>query len=123
MCSALACSPKTTCAKPQVCPLFADSSESQCLVLPLEPVERMEPLTHDERTYQVLPNKSNPLQEELHCLKKFTDSKQITAQDNICFKANKMKFNVARCDNFPPQLGIDGFDNNLALAVITETKL
>ena len=72
-----------------------------------DPLERMKPLTRDERTCHVLPNGSNPLQEELHL---FTDIKQLRIKEN---KTNVMKSNV--------ELIIDVFHNNLE--VIPETKL
>ena len=40
-----------------------------------DPVERMKPLTHDERTAQLLPFENNRLQEQLDCLEKVTSQK------------------------------------------------
>ena len=40
-----------------------------------DPVERMKPLTHDERTAQLLPFENNRLQEQLDCLEKVSSQK------------------------------------------------
>ena len=42
-----------------------------------DPVDRMRPFTHDERTAQILPIENNPLQEQLDCLEKFTSQKLL----------------------------------------------
>ena len=81
-------------------------------------IDRMKPLTHDERTGQILPAENNPLQEQLHCLEKFTSQKLLRIKEK---KTNIMKFNFAKIHDFPPEMSINGFNDNLE--VITETKL
>ena len=78
---------------------------------------RMKPLTHDQRTYQALP-KVNCMQDCLTELKGFTDKKIMKIKES---KTNLMKFNSATNHDFPPEIQIAGFENNLE--VIRETKL
>ena len=78
----------------------------------------MKPLTKDERTGQVLPSANNTLQDQLHDLKKFADQKLLKIKEK---KTNLMKFNFAKIHDFPPELKIGGFKNDLE--VVSETKL
>ena len=79
---------------------------------------RVKPLTKNERTGQVLPSENNILQDQLHDLKRFTDQKLLNIKER---KTNLMKFNFAKIHDFPPELKIDGFKNDLE--VVKETKL
>ena len=83
-----------------------------------DPELRMKPLTKDERTGQVLPSANNILQDQLHDLKRFTDQKLLKIKEK---KTNLMKFNFAKIHDFPPELKIGGFKNDLE--VVSETKL
>ena len=79
---------------------------------------RVKPLTKNERTGQVLSSENNILQDQLHDLKRFTDQKLLKIKER---KTNLMKFNFAKIHDFPPELKIDGFKNDLE--VVKETKL
>ena len=83
-----------------------------------DPIERTKPVTHDERTFQVLPIENNDLQKQLNCLEKFTSEKSLKIKEK---KTNIMKFNFSKNHDFPPEVDINGFNDNLK--VITETKL
>ena len=83
-----------------------------------DPVDRARPLTFNERTRQVLPVENNQMQELLHDLHEFSTNKQLKIKEK---KTNVIKFNFSRCHDFPPELSINGF--NEQLEVITETKL
>ena len=87
-------------------------------VLMNDPVERQRPLSFNERNQQILPIENNPLQFELNNLKEFTTAKLLKIKEK---KTNLMKFNFSRNYDFPPELIIDGFDNQLQ--VVKETKL
>ena len=54
----------------------------------------------------------------LNDLKDFTDKKSLMIKET---KTNVMKFNTATNHDFPPELDIEGFGNNLE--VVTEAKL
>ena len=81
-------------------------------------LERMKPLKHDERTAQILPIENNPLQEQLNCLEKFTSEKLLKIKEK---KTTIMKFNFSKIHDFPPEIHINGFNDDLK--VINETKL
>ena len=83
-----------------------------------DPVDRMKPLNLNERTCQILPSENNLLQEQLDCLERFTSNKLLKIKEN---KTNVMKFNFSKTNDFPPELVINGFNDQLE--VITETKL
>ena len=87
-------------------------------VLINDPVERQRPLSFNERNQQIVPIGNNPLQLELNNLKEFTTAKLLQIKEK---KTNLMKFNFSRNYDFPPELIIDGFDNQLE--VVKETKL
>ena len=89
---------------------------SDCLVT--DPVNRAMPLNFNERTRQILNPELNVLQEDLDCLKQFTSRKLLKIKEK---KTNVMKFNFARNQDFPPELNIDGFSNQLE--VVGATKL
>ena len=80
--------------------------------------DRPRPLTFNERTRHVLPLEDNPLQDQLDNLKIFTDRKLLKIKEK---KSNLIKFNFSRNFDFPPELVLDGFDDQLQ--VISETKL
>ena len=81
-------------------------------------LERVRPVTHDQRTSQILPKSENKMQSLLNQLKNFTDRKSLKIKE---VKTNVMKFNTSTSLDFPPELHMEGFRNNLE--VITETKL
>ena len=83
-----------------------------------DPVDRVRPLDYNERTRQVLPLENNQMQELLNNLEMFTSQKQLKIKER---KTNVIKFNFSRTQDFPPELGIPGFNNNIE--VIKETKL
>ena len=76
------------------------------------------PLTFNERTGQSLPVEMNRMQESLTSLEEFTSKKLLKIKEK---KTNLMKFNFSRSHDFPPELEIKGFDNQLE--IIKETKL
>ena len=77
-------------------------------------VDRVRPFTQNERTQQVLLPANNPMQEQLKDLQNFTAT-------NLMKKTSIMKFNFSRTNDFPPELTIEGFQNNLQ--VINQTRL
>ena len=83
-----------------------------------DPVVRNKPLTHDERTSQALPVDKNVMQAQLDSLKRFTDDKLLKIKEK---KTTVMKFNFSKNHDFPPELTINGFSNEIK--VVTETKL
>ena len=83
-----------------------------------DPVVRNKPLTHDERTSQVLAIDKNAMQAQLDSLKRFTDDKLLKIKEK---KTTVMKFNFSKNHDFPPELTINGFSNEIK--VVTETKL
>ena len=60
----------------------------------------------------------NPIQESLQELKNFTDSKLMKIKES---KTKIMKFNFSQNYDFPPEVQVDGFKNELE--VISHTKL
>ena len=80
--------------------------------------ERAMPLTYDERTQQIINPEFNYLQEDLNNLKVFTSSKQLKIKES---KTEVMKFNFSKTHDFPPELTLEGFKENLK--VTHETKL
>ena len=87
-------------------------------VLVDDPVTRPMPLTRNERNELILPAVNNPLQHELDELQTFTTNKLLKIKEK---KTNVMKFNFSRNYDFPPELVISGFDNQIE--VVSETKL
>ena len=83
-----------------------------------DPVDRAMPLNFNERTKQILKGEFNNLQEDLDILKVFTSDKLLRIKEK---KTNVIKFNFSRNNDFPPELAIGGFSNQLE--VISETKL
>ena len=83
-----------------------------------DPVHRPSPLNYNERTRHVLPLESNFLQEELNSLETFTSKKLLRIKEK---KTNVMTFNFSRSQDFPPELAISGFNDQIE--VISETKL
>ena len=83
-----------------------------------DPVERPRPLACNERTQQILLPEVNVMQEQLDCLKTFTSENLMVIKEK---KTNIMKFNFSKVNDFPPELNINGFQNQLK--VISETKL
>ena len=83
-----------------------------------DPVHRPSPLNYYERTRHVLPLESNFLQEELNSLETFTSKKLLKIKEK---KTNVMTFNFSRSQDFPPELVISGFNDQIE--VIFETKL
>ena len=87
-------------------------------VLVSDPAHRPKPLTFNERTEQILPVGNNLLQVQLDSLHAFASSKLLKIKEK---KSNVMKFNFSRNYDFPPELVISGFNDQLE--VIRETKL
>ena len=83
-----------------------------------DPVDRVRPLDYNERTRQVLPLENNQMQELLNNLEMFTSQKQLKIKER---KTNVIKFKFSRTQDFPPELDIPGFNNNIE--VIKESKL
>ena len=86
----------------------------------LEPVttERAMPLTFNQRTGQQLAPEHNILQEDLLKLEQFATEKQLKIKET---KTQVMKFNFNKNHDFPPELKLEGFDEDLK--IIHETKL
>ena len=72
--------------------------------------EREKPLGFNERNQLILPSASNPLQHQFEELKVFADKKLLKIKEK---KTNVMKFNFSRHYDFPPELTIGGFSNQL----------
>ena len=83
-----------------------------------DPVNRPFPLTHSERFQMVLPKDNNPLNEYLDELKAFTDSRFMKIKER---KTMVMIFNFSQKYDFPTEINVDGFVDQLV--VTTETKL
>ena len=81
-------------------------------------VDRVRPFTRNERTQQVLLPANNPMQEQLKDLQNFTATNLMKIKEK---KTSIMKFNFSRTNDFPPELTIEGFQNNLQ--VINQTRL
>ena len=87
------------------------------LLIP-DPVNRPMPLAYSERNRMILPCNKNPLQYTLAELKEFTDMKNMIIKGK---KTNLMKFNFKQSYDFPAEINIEGFQNQLS--IIHETKL
>ena len=83
-----------------------------------DPIHRPSPLNLNERSRQILPIENNPLQEELKRLESFTSKKMMKIKES---KTGVMKFNFSKSQDFPPELVIEGFKDQIQ--VIRETKL
>ena len=88
----------------------------RCLSVDL--ISRQKPLKFNERTQQVLTSERNNLQEDLNTLNTFVSEKLMKIKES---KTQIMKFNFTRNSDFPPELIIDGFQNNLQ--VVEKSKL
>ena len=86
--------------------------------LSVDHVSRQKPLAYNERTQQVLAVERNTLQEDLLSLNTFVSQKFMKIKES---KTQIMKFNFTRNSDFPPELKIEGFENNLQ--VVEKTKL
>ena len=86
-------------------------------VLLNDPVRRPQPFTFNERTGHILPI-GNLMQEQLNELEVFAANKLLKMKEK---KSNLMKFNFSRSYDFPPELTVRGFDNQLE--IVSETKL
>ena len=87
-------------------------------VLVNDPLERPQPLLFNERTRHILPIEDNHMQDQLNDLQAFAASKLLRIKEK---KSNILKFNFSRNFDFPPELVISGFNDQLE--VISETKL
>ena len=83
-----------------------------------DPVHRPSPLNKNERTRHVLPLENKNLQSQLEELEEFTTSKLIKIKER---KTHVMKSNFSRTLDFPPELKVKGFNDNVE--VISATKL
>ena len=83
-----------------------------------DPINRPRPLTHDERTQQVLELGNNEFQNSLDDLFSFVSSKNMKIKEK---KTELMKFNFSTSNDFPPEFKIAGFAENIE--VKKETKL
>ena len=61
-------------------------------------LERVRPVTHDQRTSQILPKSENKMQSLLNQLKNFTDRKSLKIKE---IKTKVMKFNSSTSQDFP----------------------
>ena len=96
--------------------MLAAFNLTKCLID--DPVDRAMPLTYDERTKQVLDTQANQLQNDLDSLESFTNRKLLKIKEK---KTNVMKFNFSKANDFPPELRVNGFKDQLE--VMSETKL
>ena len=96
--------------------MLAAINLKNCLVA--DPVERIRPFNFNERTQHIMNTEMNQLQDDLDCLEAFTTRKLLRIKEK---KTEVMKFNFSKSCDFPPELRIKGFEQNLAVA--TETKL
>ena len=83
-----------------------------------DPVVRTRPLNLNERTGHVLPIENNVMQEQLDLLENFCYKKHLKIKES---KTNLIKFNTAKTLDFPPEVKVPGFKDNLE--VVKETKL
>ena len=83
-----------------------------------DPVDRPKPLAFNERTGHVLPLEDNLMQDQLDNLKLFADGKLLKIKEK---KSNLIKFNFSKNYDFPPELVVNGFKDQLQ--VISEVKL
>ena len=96
--------------------MLAAFNLSSCLV----PVTtgRVFPLTFNQRTGHQLAPEHNIMQKDLLNLEKFASEKQLRIKES---KTQVMKFNFTKSYDFPPELTLESFEENLK--VIHETKL
>ena len=87
--------------------MLAAINLKNCLVA--DPVERIRPFNFNERTQQILDTEMNQLQDDLDCLETFTTSKLLRIKEK---KTEVMKFNFSKSCDFPPELRIEGFEQN-----------
>ena len=83
-----------------------------------DPVVRPFPLSFCERTGQYLPSSKNPLESSLLDLEKFATEKLLKIKEK---KTNIMKFNSSRNSDFPVEVKLQSFQDNLE--VVSQTKL
>ena len=83
-----------------------------------ESFQRPFPLSFNERTMNYLPSEANPLQQSLLELEKFTVDRQMRIKEK---KTTLMKYNSSLKYDFPPELKLDGFKDNIV--VVKETRL
>ena len=88
------------------------------IVLIDDPVDRPRPLTFNERTSHILPTDDNLMQDQLESLHRFATGKLLRIKEK---KSNVMKFNFSKSYDFPPELAISGFKQQLE--VMNETRL
>ena len=80
--------------------------------------QRQFPLNFNERTMHFLPTEDNQLQQTLLDLETFTVDKQMKIKER---KTNLMKFNFSLKYDFPPELHLNGFKDDIE--VVKEAKL
>ena len=80
--------------------------------------DRPRPLSFNERTQQVLLADDNPMQTELRALRDFATTNLMKIKEG---KTSVMKFNFSRTRDFPPELKMEGFEEQLE--VISQAKL
>ena len=83
-----------------------------------DPADRPFPLGFNERTGHVIKVEKNIMQQELDNLHSFTNKKLLKIKEK---KTTIMKFNFSKNYDFPPELEINGFKNQIE--VVKETKL
>ena len=82
-----------------------------------DPIRRPFPLQRNERFEYILPE-NNGLLEDLDTLYEFTNAKQLIIKEK---KTHLMKFNFSNSHDFPPEIKIKGFSENIG--VVSKTKL
>ena len=85
--------------------------------LSVDQISRQKPLQYNERTQQVLTAERNNLQEDLNNLNTLVSQKLMKIKES---KTQVMKFNFTRNSDFPPELKIEGFQNNLQVVLIIQ---
>ena len=88
------------------------------LSLKTDQADRPKPLTYNERTKQILSPQDNQMQGMLDSLQEFATNNLLKVKEK---KTNVIKFNFSKANDFPPELNIEGFKDQLK--VINETKL
>ena len=96
--------------------MLAAINLTKCLTS--DSLSRPRPLSFNERTQQVLATEGNLLQDDLNSLEKYVSRKQMKIKES---KTQLMKFNFTRNMDFPPEILVDGFKNNLQ--VVDKAKL
>ena len=86
--------------------------------LVFDPVDRARPLMYNERTGHVLGPQHTEIQDQLDQLVAYTGKKQLKIKEQ---KTELMKFNFSKSRDFPPELIVNGFKDNLK--IVNETKL